>query len=226
MIQQDTLDFLSALKENNHKAWFDSHRADYERARANAFEIASSLLGEMASPDQSLQVLSAKDCMFRINRDVRFSNDKSPYKTHMGIVLTQGGKKSGLASYYVHVEPGKSFIGGGVWMPEAAALSRIRKEIHYEWKEFQTILKKSSFQTIFGDLDREPETMLKKPPKGYVSDDPGIEYLKLKSFTATRTVSDAQLKHSNIIKETVAVFSALKPFLDFLSRGLMTGAND
>jgi uncharacterized protein (TIGR02453 family) len=226
MIQQETLDFLSALRENNHKAWFDSKRSDYERARANALEFATSLLGEMASLDQSLQVLSAKDCMFRINRDVRFSNDKSPYKTHMGIVLTQGGKKSGLASYYVHIEAGNSFIGGGVWMPEAAALSRIRKEIHYEWKEFHTLLSKPSFQTNFGDLDREPEATLKKPPKGFASDDPGIEYLKLKSFTATQAISDTQLIHSNLLTETVAVFSALKPFLDFLSRGLMTGAND
>jgi uncharacterized protein (TIGR02453 family) len=226
MIQQDTLEFLSLLRNNNNKAWFDNHRDLYDKARANAYEFASGLLEKMTALDHSLHALSAKDCMFRINRDVRFSQDKSPYKSHMGIVLTQGGKKSGLASYYVHIEPGYSFVGGGVWMPEAAALSRIRKEIHYEWKAFQNILSHPSFMTNFRDLDKEPETLLKKPPKGFDADDPGIAYLKLKSFTATRAIPDSQLTSPHLIDETLATFSALKPLLDFLSRGLLTGANE
>ena len=226
MIHQNTLEFLSLLRTNNNKSWFDDHRDMYDSARANALEFASLLLDKMAAIDHSLQALSPKDCMFRINRDVRFSHDKSPYKTHMGIVLTQGGKKSGLASYYVHIEPGNSFVGGGVWMPEAAALSRIRKEIHYEWKEFANILSNTSFLTHFGDLDKEPETLLKKPPKGYDGDDPGIAYLKLKSFTATRACPESQLTNSSLITEILTTFSALKPLLDFLSRGLLTGAND
>jgi uncharacterized protein (TIGR02453 family) len=224
MIHAETLAFLTSLKENNHKDWFDDHRKAYDAAKANALEFTSRLLEKMAVADPGLEMLTPKDCMFRINRDVRFSADKSPYKTHMGIVLTQGGKKSGLASYYVHIEPGIAFVGGGVWMPMPEALTRIRKEIHYFYDEWKAIITEKAFLKYYGSLDVEDGSMLKKCPKGFEADDPAIEFLKLKSFTATMAVSDAHLTRPDVIEEITQAFIALKPMIDFLSRGLMTGS--
>jgi len=224
MIHQETLDFLTSLKENNHKAWFDDHRKAYDAAKANALEFTSRLLAKMSVVDPGLEMLTPKDCMFRIYRDVRFSADKSPFKTHMGIVLTQGGKKSGMASYYVHIEPENAFIGGGVWMPMPEALSRIRKEIHYFYDEWNAIMTSQPFTTCFGSLDHEEGTILKNPPKGYLADDPAIEFLKHKSFTATLQMKDVQLMNPNMVEEVSRSFTALKPMIDFLSRGLMTGS--
>lgn len=226
MIRPETLAFLTSLKENNHKAWFDDNRKVYDAAKANALAFTSGLLEHMTFVDPALEMLTPKDCMFRINRDVRFSADKSPYKTHMGIVLTQGGKKSGMASYYVHIEPGNAFIGGGVWMPMPEALSRIRKEIHYFFDEWKAIMTSKPFIACFGSLDNEEGTILKNPPKGYLADDPAIEFLKRKSFTATMEMTDAQLMNSKMLEEITQAFSALKPMIDFLSRGLMTGSEE
>ena len=114
MLQSSTLKFLKNLKKNNNKAWFDAHRKEYEAAKIDFENFIQSVLDKQSKNDRDLKELTAKKCMFRINRDVRFSKDKSPYKTNFGASMSKGGKKSGLAGYYFHLEPGKSFLGGGL----------------------------------------------------------------------------------------------------------------
>lgn len=221
MVLPETLNFLTHLKENNNKVWFDAHRKEYDAVKANYLGCATSILSEMQKIDSSLEVLQPKDCVFRINRDVRFSADKSPYKTNIGIVLHPHGKKFNLAGYYLHIEPQKAFIGGGLWMPEAPLLQKVRKEISYFYSDLRKILDDKEFKKMFGDLDVEEGQKLSRPPKGFEADDPAIEYLKLKSFTVGAQVSDDVLLSRDMVQHVVHHFKVLMPFLAFINRGLM-----
>jgi uncharacterized protein (TIGR02453 family) len=220
MIQPSTLHFLTSLAENNHKAWFDKNKHLYTSAKANCLAAASALLSELQKVEDGLEMLQPKDCLFRINRDVRFSADKSPYKTHFGIALHIGGKKSGLAAYYLHIQPGSTFVGGGIWMPEAPVLKKIRKEIHYFPEEWNAILQNPAFLKIYGSPDEEEGAKLSRAPKGFDPDDPAIEWIKYKSFTATMTLTDAQLSSPDALPMIVNAWTALMPFLHFLNRGV------
>ena len=182
MLDPSTLKFLKDLKKNNNKAWFDAHRSTYEKARENFIELVQALIDGHKRYDRGLTDLPAKDCLFRINRDVRFSKDKSPYKTNFGASISPGGKKSPLAGYYIQLSPGDSFIGGGVWMPEPATLKRIRQEIDYNLKEFEAIVRSKKFRAVYGDLYTREGIQLSKVPQGYEKDNPAAPYLKLKSF--------------------------------------------
>jgi uncharacterized protein (TIGR02453 family) len=162
--------------------------------------------------------VSARDCLFRINRDIRFSKDKTPYKTNFGASIKRGGRKSPFAGYYFHCEPGASFIGGGLWMPDNTTLKNMRQEIDYCWEEFNAILKGQKFKSIYGDLYKGEGMSLATNPKGYEKDNPAIEYLKLKSFIAETPVSDEELTQASIHKKTVAAFEALMPLLLFINR--------
>src|SRR6266567_3625593 len=129
MLQPSTLKFLKELKKNNNKSWFDAHRKEYETAKADFEKFIQSVLDRHSKNDADLKELVAKKCMFRINRDVRFSKDKSPYKTNFGASMNKGGRKSILAGYYFHCEPSESFVGGGLWMPMPDDLKKVRTEI-------------------------------------------------------------------------------------------------
>ncbi|MBK8517452.1 MAG: DUF2461 domain-containing protein [Saprospiraceae bacterium] len=222
MIQQTTLEFLKKLKQNNNKPWFDAHRKQYDNVKADYLACAGAILSEMKRIDVSLDMVTPKDCVFRINRDIRFSSDKSPYKTNLGIALHPGGKKFNKAAYYLHIEPDSSFIGGGLWLPEAALLSKVRKEINYFYADLRSILDNPEFMKTYGDLDVEEGQKLVRPPKGYDADNPAIEYLKLKSFTISAPVSDALLTSDTMVSSIIKSFSILKPFLSFINRGLMS----
>src|SRR5690606_37986107 len=126
-----TIKFLKDLKKNNNKHWLDAHRKHYDAARKNFEEFLQQLIDKHALQDPTIKEQVAKQCMFRINRDIRFSKDKTPYKTHFAASINMGGKKSVFGGYYVHVEPGGSFVGGGVWMPQPPELKKIRQEIDY-----------------------------------------------------------------------------------------------
>jgi uncharacterized protein (TIGR02453 family) len=187
MLNQDTLDFYRELRHNNHKEWFDRNRKWYEVVKKDTLRFTGDLLARIQAFDPSLGHLQPKDCIFRINRDIRFSADKTPYKTHIGIFMTPGGRKLDFAGYYVHIdEEGESFAGGGCYMPQAEALKRIRREIAGFYEDLEEIMKAKSFRATFGELDREEGVVLKRPPKGFDADHPAINFLKFKSFTATR----------------------------------------
>lgn len=221
MLQKDTLQFLSTLKKNNNKPWFDTNRPRYEAAKADFLQLTSDVLAGVAAFDSSLQHLQPKDCVFRINRDVRFSKNKAPYKTNMAMYLSKGGKKAlDCAGYYLHIEPGAAFMAGGIWMPMAPELKKIRQEIDYSLTDLQHVLKAKTFKQVFGDLERNEQVTLSRPPKGYEADNPAIEYLKLKSFIASAPLPDELLSSSKLVAQVVKQFAALHPLIQFLNRAL------
>ncbi|HVE60219.1 MAG TPA: DUF2461 domain-containing protein, partial [Chitinophagaceae bacterium] len=184
MLEAATLRFLSQLKKNNNRDWFEKHRPDYEAARLDFQNFIYLLIKDLGKTDPSIAGLNAKDCLFRINRDIRFSKNKLPYKTNMGASIKRGGKKSPFCGYYFHCEPGASFIGGGLWMPEAESLKKLRQEIDYNFEEFRNIINDKKFKSAYGDLYKGEDVSLATAPKGYEKDHPAISYLKLKCFIA------------------------------------------
>ncbi len=220
MIQQATVQFLRNLKKNNKKEWFDANRIKYESAKKDVESLSGEIIKRLSRTDDSIAHLQPKDCMFRINRDVRFSKDKSPYKTNMGVYFSKGGKKGINAGYYFHLEPGSSFVAGGLWMPMPPELKKVRQEIDYSWDEFSKITSNKKFKSVFGDLDRSMENALSRPPKGYEEDNPAINFLKLKSFIATTKIKDADLTSKDLVKKVTGYFESLKPLIDFLNRAI------
>ena len=149
MLETSTIQFLKQLEKNNNKEWFDANRKKYETAKAEFAIFVQQVIDEFSKTDTTLASLKAKDCLFRINRDVRFAKDKSPYKTNIGAYFNAGGKKSMTAGYYLHIQPGKSFIGGGMYQPEAAALKKVRQEIDYNFDELKKIVGNKKFSTVY-----------------------------------------------------------------------------
>lgn len=219
MIEASTLNFLKSLSENNNREWFNANKADYEAARENILQFTSTLIVGLSEFDPTIPVdLNPKDCVMRIYRDIRFSKDKTPFKTNFGIAISSNGKNFKGPGYYVHIQPGKSFVAGGSWFPEAEELKAIRQEIDYNGSELRMILKEPSFIKEFGDLDREGA--LKTTPKGYSSDHEDIEYLKLKSFTASAQVSDKTLTQGRSSDSIISSLEKLFPLMTFLRNAI------
>jgi uncharacterized protein (TIGR02453 family) len=215
-IKKPTLDFLKQLTKNNNRDWILRNRPAYLSAKENFEGFVQEIIEQVVDFDPIIKGMEAKSCIFRINRDVRFSNDKSPYKTNMGAFIVKGGKKNGdkYAGYYVHIEPGKSFIAGGAYVPPAPWLSAIREKIDEEPDRFIKIISNKDFIKVFGKLEGET---LKKAPKGYPSDHPYIEYLKFKSFLAMNYVKDETVLSDNYADYVIRIFKTMKPFNDFLN---------
>ncbi len=213
-MQSSTLQFLKNLEKNNNREWFNENKTKYQEAQQDVVSFVEKLIEEMTTFDEEVGKVDAKKSLFRIYRDTRFSKDKSPYKTNFGASLGMG-KGSQKAGYYLHIEPGKSFLGGGIYMPEPSVLKAIRKEISALGDEFQTILEKDDFRNYFRGLSVEDK--LKNVPQGFEKDDKMAEYLKLKHFIVTHPVSDEQLLSENAPKEIANVYRAMKPLVDFLN---------
>lgn len=209
------LTFLKQLQAHNDKAWMDEHRDQYEAARDTFRELVAAVLAEMSTVDEGLAGLQPKDCIFRINRDIRFSKDKSPYKNNFGAYLSEAGKKGEKAGYYLHLQPhGESFIGGGMYMPSSESLYKIRQEIDYNAGELKAIIDDHDFRRYFEAIKGEK---LKRPPKGYAADHPNIELLKMKDFLALHPVTDAEVAAEDFPRYVVKVFTAMMPFVQFLN---------
>ncbi len=221
MLQNTTLTFLKNLKKNNNKAWFDTNRPKYEIAKADFVELVKITLEAFIKKDKTLDTLTFNDCMFRINRDVRFSKNKDPYKTNMAMYFVKGGKKSNLAGYYFHCEPGgKSFVGGGLYGGEADQIKKVRQEIDYNWEEFSGIITNKTFKKYFGDLSRDMANSLQREPKGYEKDNPAIDYLKMKSWVASMPISDTDLTDPHLSKKIIEAFTAMQQLNHFFNRAL------
>lgn len=217
MLQASTLQFVKSLKKNNNKEWFDKNRPKFEIAKQDFAGFIQGLIDTHAKNDKTISTLKAKDCMFRINRDVRFSKDKSPYKTNFGASINKGGKKSMLAGYYFHFEPGASFVGGGMYMPMPEDLKKIRQEIDYNFDAFKKIIASKKFKSIYKDLDKSADYSLSRIPKGYEPDNPAADYLKLKSFIAFVPIRDEELQSKTLSKKSIDAFIALHPLIEFLN---------
>ena len=221
MLQPATLQFLKQLKKNNNKEWFDANRKKYEAAKTDYALFIQNVIDNFSKTDANFSSLKAKDCLFRINRDVRFAKDKSPYKTNMGAYINAAGKKSMTGGYYMHLEPGQSFVGGGIYQPDAEMLKKVRQEIDYNFDEFNKIISSKKFKAVYTKgLSNDNEIKLSRPPKGYDENNPAIEYLKLKSFVASAPLSDEQLTDKKLASTVVKALEALHPMIVFINHAL------
>lgn len=219
MIFPSTLLFLKALKKNNNKEWFDKNREKYIIAKNNFEEVISDLLEKMILFDNDLKELSSKDCIFRINRDIRFSKDKTPYKISRSASFNKGGKKSVNAGYYFHLQPGgNSFVGGGLWMPQSEDLKKLRQEIDYCFPEFKKIIASPVFKKHYNELEKDEKQMLVNVPKGYDKENPAVDFLRMKSFVATKNLSDVEVLSPKLTNEIIQSFKALMPLVKFINR--------
>jgi uncharacterized protein (TIGR02453 family) len=212
-----SLSFLSDLKENNHRDWFKANRPRYDEARGEFLEFVQDLINGIQVFDPTVGPVSPKDCMFRINRDIRFTRDKSPYKTNFGAFIVPGGKKSGHAGYYFHLDPDGSFAGGGVYRPMPDILKKIRNEIYGNPEEFREIIEGKEFRSHFGELYDE---RLKTPPKGFPKDFEHIDLLKYTSYIVSRGMDRETLTSGSLSAETLKAFRLIHPMNRFINYAL------
>ncbi|TRX39185.1 DUF2461 domain-containing protein [Flavobacterium restrictum] len=220
MLSENTLQFLDDLKANNNREWFLENKKRYEAFKKDYQQLVADLLDVMKPLDPTLEMLEVKNCTFRINRDIRFSKDKTPYKSHFGVWLSSGGKGTNRSGYYIHVERGASFIAGGLYCPEAPDLKKMRKEIAYFYDDLEAILAAPKFQKEFVDFDRNESNLLKNPPRGYEKDHPAIDFLKLKSFETSQKIEIESLTKKDFVGQISQKLILLKPLNDFINRAL------
>ena len=215
-LTQSLLDFLSTLAQNNHREWFTLNKPVFQKELAH-FKLFSD---ELYLKMESFDVLEGKS-VFRIYRDVRFSKDKLPYKTHFSVGVTRATKwKRG--GYYLHIQPGESFIGGGFWDPEPADVKRIRQELAVDSSTIKKISQAPDFKKLFGELQGEK---LKTSPQSFSKDHENIEWLKFKQYLLIRKLSDEEVLSKQFIEEVVFTFSQMLPFFDYFSDILTTDEN-
>jgi uncharacterized protein (TIGR02453 family) len=188
----------------------------YVAAKANFESFVQNLIREIINFEPLLKGLEAKNCIFRINRDIRFSNDKSPYKTNMGAFIVRGGKQNGdkYTGFYFHIEPGKCMLAGGAYMPPSQWLTAIREKIDDDPEQLLSIINNPDFKKFFGQLEGEK---LKKAPKGFDPDHKYLDLLKFKSYLAVHETTDKQVLDSKYFSHSLTVFKAMKPLNDFLN---------
>lgn len=219
-ISKTTLQFLKDLKKNNDRDWFNDNKSQYKKAKQEFEQFVDELIQSLSAFDPEIVHQTAKNCIFRIYRDVRFSHDKSPYKTNFGAHITGATKKSelhSLAGYYLHIEPGESFLAGGAYLPTGDWLKAIRKEIDENAGELKKILSSKNFKNTFGEMKGEK---LKTSPRDYPSDHPEIELLRYKSFLAVHNLNDEQILAGDFLNHCTDVFKALYPLDQFLNNSL------
>lgn len=212
------LKFLKDIAKNNNREWFEKNKPRYLEAKLSFEDFLEALHKEFLKFDEGLAGLNPRKLGFRIYRDVRFSKDKRPYKTNMGAGFSPGGKMMQEPGYYIHIEPGKSFIAGGMYMPTPENLAKIRQEIDYNSKAFLKILNDKTFKKFFEGLDDFDK--LKTMPKGYPKDHPQIELLKHKSFIVSHSFSDKEVSDKKFIASIGAAARNIKKLNDFLSQAI------
>lgn len=218
MITRSTLDFLASLKTHNNREWFEAHRALYQQAAGDFFDTVAKFIQSIASFDSAIAELmpDPKSCIMRIYRDVRFSKDKTPYKTGLFAYVSAGGRKGPLAGYYLHLEPGASFAGGGLYMPEAPVLARTRAAIDSRVDEWNAIVTAPDLLASFpeGVL---PSGATKRPPKGYDESNPALHYLRYKGYYTQRFFSDEEVTDDGFVEQLGICCRAVMPMVAFLN---------
>lgn len=209
------LKFLNQLKKNNNRDWFNDNKKEFIELKEQFETFINQLIPKVKQIDGFYGSLSAKDCIFRIYRDVRFSKNKEPYKIHFGAYIADGGRKSRFAGYYVHIEPDGSFAGGGVYQPEPAILKELRYEIMDSTDEFKGIISASGFKKVFPEIYGDK---LKSAPKGFPKDFKDIELLKLKSYALVHSINDQTIKSTGFEDYLLNLFKTAKPFNSFFNK--------
>ncbi|MFD2035678.1 DUF2461 domain-containing protein [Belliella marina] len=211
------LDFLKELANNNSKEWMDANRDLYQSVREKFLGDVADLLVGISVWEPELAGFKPKDCVFRQNRDIRFSANKAPYKTNLAAYFAVGGKKYNGPGYYLHIQPGESFIAGGIWMPPADVLKKIRQEIDYSGQELLDILNEKTFKKHFSGIEGE---QLKTSPRDYDADHPFIDLLRYKSFIVSTPLADKDILSGDFKQKTLDTFHLMKPFHDFLRKAV------
>lgn len=220
IIPQSSLDFLTQLKENNNKPWFDEHKSEYLIELNHIQNFADALLKELSKSDV-LETQSGKKSVYRIYRDIRFSKDKTPFKTYWGGSYTRA-TSARRGGYYFHLEKGNSFFAGGFWGPNAADLKRIRSEFAHDPESFREILNSESFVNNFGTLQGE---QLKTSPKGFDADHEAIDLLRYKQFLVIKRFTDDEVLSPLFLEKALEAFKNMRPFFDYMSEVLSTDIN-
>jgi uncharacterized protein (TIGR02453 family) len=211
------IQFLNELSENNNREWFQKNKKRYDESREKVLFLTEVVINEIRKFDPDVPLLEPKDCLFRIFRDVRFSNDKRPYKTNFGSFIAKGGRKSMYAGYYFHIEPSGSFVGGGIYMPAAEPLKAIRQYIAENGEEFLSLINSKNFIKVYPEM---MDDKLKTAPKGYSPDHEFINLLKYKSFAFSSQFDKSQILADNFIEKLVHSFKTLHPVNRFLNDAL------
>lgn len=211
------LDFLKALAANNNREWFHDNKKWYNESKEKVLFLTDVLINEIGKFDSAVNGLRPQDSMFRIFRDVRFSKDKRPYKTNFGSFMCKGGRKSMNPGYYFHIEPEGSFMAGGIYMPPAEPLRKIRNFMADHANEFLEISHDPTFQKIFPEMY---DDKLKTAPKGFPKDHEYIEVLRYKSFIFSKNLSDDIVTSNTYIESMVDNFKMLYPVNAFLYQAL------
>ncbi len=206
--------FLIDLKSNNNREWFNVNKQRYLEVK-ELFEVfVEELIYGLKTFDNNIDVENAKDCVFRIYRDTRFSKNKTPYKENLGALIVRGGRKSPFAGYYVNIEPGGSFLGGGIYHPDNAVLKAVRQTIFEDPAAFKHILDNKSFKSCFPKIYG---AKLKRAPKGFPKDFSEIDLLKHKDYAVMYTLDDDFFMQDDVLKQALKVFKVQKPFNDYLN---------
>ena len=222
MLTKETLQFLEDLKANNNREWFLENKKRYEIFKKDYHKLVGDFLSYMKPLDASLELLEVKNCTFRINRDIRFSKDKSPYKSHLGIWLSSGIKGQNRPGYYVHIDKDASFIAGGFYAPEPNDLKKVRKEIAFFYDDLLSIVNEKKFKKEFGNLDINETNSLKNAPKDYEKNHPAIGFLKLKSFVSSQKFDIITTTKNNFVATMSDKLIVLKPLNEFINRALIS----
>jgi uncharacterized protein (TIGR02453 family) len=218
-IKKETIQFLKDLKKHNDREWFNAHKDKFVAANENFIEFVQELIGQISRFDKSVSTMTAKDAVFRIYRDTRFSKDKTPYKTHFGASLMPKKNGCGCAGYYFHMDPAETFLAGGVHMAETAQVKALRQEIAYNADRFKKIINDKTFKQNF-ELRGE---QLKNVPPGYDKEDPMAEYLKYKSMWITHKVAGKDIVSDGFAAYCAKIFKTMVPFNTFINEAMDVG---
>jgi uncharacterized protein (TIGR02453 family) len=215
-ISKTTLNFLKELKQNNTREWFNEHKPAFQIEQVKAKEFYNALMEGLQTHDE---IESVK--IFRIYRDVRFSNDKTPYKPHFAGNFVRGTKRL-RGGYYLRIRPGESFLAGGFWEPNKDDLLRIRKEFETDTSEIREILSNKTFIKHFGKLQGES---LKTAPRGFDKEHPAMDLIRMKQFIVTKDFTDEEVLSPNFFEEVSSSFKAMRPYFNYMSEILTTDLN-
>ncbi len=215
---EQILTFLELLQNNNNREWFHQHKNEYEKARSEFIKIVEQLISRIACFDSGIEMLNPKDTIFRIYRDIRFSPNKLPYKTNMGAYIARGGRQSIFAGYYLHIEPGNSFAGGGLYRPDNKILLKIRRALENNPDKFLQIVNNPEFSSL---LKLDTSDKLKKVPRGFSSKSPVLEYLKLKSFVCGYPLKNEQLLNGSYFDLVLRIYKNMYPLIAFLNDAIL-----
>ena len=220
---KEIIDFLRDLSCNNNKEWFNANKLRYQQVLSLWQDFCGELIKKVGQYDPDIARLTVKDCTYRICRDTRFSADKSPYKTHFGVFLSKGGKKSMHAGYYFHVGTGMGeayphchMIASGNYCFEPRVIKMIREDISFDWEEFKTDVLDAADSSFKVDMDGA----LKRVPKEYPADAPYADFMRLKSFSLVTYLDDDFILQPDLVSRVAELFKSVKPFNDYINRAV------